>query len=160
MTRDFFPLAKGAIREYSMENAMGTGSHKIEILEVSTQNGVTTAKCRRTIEWPGKPPKADVYLVVKDTQGIRVDDTPEFQNPIKVGTEWIRSPRRYWIEALDASAETPAGKFSGCMRVAYLIAEGDGGSGERLYAPGVGLVMISENDESDPFTYRLVRKIG
>ena len=39
-----------------------------------------------------------------------------------------------------AAAETPAGHFTGCLRVGYLIAAGDGGSGERLYAPGVGLV--------------------
>lgn len=157
---DYFPLVKGALREYSMETAEGTGNYKIEVLEVSTQNGTTTAKCRRTIAWQGKPPKADEFLVVKDAHGVRTGETPEFKNPIKVGTEWILSPRRYWIEALDGTLETPAGKFAGCLRVAYLIAEGDGGSGERHYAPGVGLVKIVEHDEADPYTYQLVRKLG
>ena len=106
------------------------------------------------------PQVAEEFLVVKDTHGVRAGGTPEFKNPIKVGTEWILPPRRYWIEALDSAVETPAGKFSGCLRVAYLIAEGDGGSGERHYAPGVGLVKIVENDEGEPFTYQLVRKLG
>ena len=42
------------------------------------------------------------------------------------------------------------------MRVAYLIAEGDGGSGERWYAPGVGLVKVVENDEAEPFAQELI----
>lgn len=157
---DFFPLAKGAMREYSMETAEGTGSYKIEVLEVSTQNGTTTAKCRRTIVWQDKPPQADEFLVVKDAHGVRTGETPEFKNPVKVGTEWILPPRRYWIEALDAAVETRAGKFKDCMRVAYLIAEGDGGSGERHYAPGIGLVKIVESDEADPFTHELIAHSG
>ena len=56
--------------------------------------------------------------------------------------------------------ETPAGKFTGCLRVAYLIAEGDGGSGERHYAPGVGLVKVVENDEAEPFTHELIARSG
>jgi len=56
--------------------------------------------------------------------------------------------------------ETPAGKFTGCLRVAYLIAEGDGGSGERFYAPGVGLVKAVDNDEGEPLSLQLVRKQG
>jgi len=42
------------------------------------------------------------------------------------------------------------------MHVDYLIAEGDGGSGERHYAPGVGLVKIVDNDEADPFKHELI----
>jgi hypothetical protein len=35
--------------------------------------------------------------------------------------------------------------------VSYLIAAGDGGCGERLYAPGVGLARELCGDEADPF---------
>lgn len=157
---DYFPLVKGALREYAVENSSGAGSEKIEVLEVSSQGAATTAKCRRTVTRPGKPAEAAEFTVTKDDRGVREGENVEFSNPVAVGTEWIRAPRRFWIEALDAEVETPAGRFQDCLRVAYLIAEGDGGSGERHYAPGVGLVKIVENDEAEPFTCRLVKRVG
>lgn len=160
MSADYFPLIKGAMREYATENASGRGTFKIEVLSVAQNNGTTTAMCRRTLNWNGEPPKVSEFEVVSDGKEVRSDTGTEFKHPVKVGTEWIRSPRRYWIEALDAEVETPAGKFKNCMRVAYLIAEGDGGSGERHYAPGVGLVKVVEHDEADPYSHELVRKLG
>jgi hypothetical protein len=157
---DFFPLATGAMREYVVVNASGTGSYKVEVLEVSTKGTTTTANCRRTVKRAGEPAKVSAFTITKDAHGVHAGHDFEFKYPVKIGTEWIRAPRRFWIEALDATVETPAGKFKDCLRVAYLIAEGDGGSGERLYAPGVGLVKIVENDEAEPFTRQLVKKSG
>lgn len=153
---DFFPLAKSAMREYSSENAQGKGTFKIEVLSVTTAGAVTTAKCRRTIYWNGEPPKVVEFTAVKDGKEVRSGAGTEFKLPVKAGTEWIVSPRRYWTPALDAEISTRAGTFKNCMRVAYLIAEGDGGSGERYYAPGVGLVKVVENDEAEPFTHELI----
>lgn len=157
---DFFPLAKGAAREFSIKNASGTGSYKIEVLSVSTKGDTTTAKCRRTTRWMNEDARVNVFTITKDAKGVRVGEDIEFNYPVKVGTEWISSPRRFWIEALDAWVKTPAGRFEDCMRVAYLIAEGDGGSGERHYAPGVGLVKVVENDEANPFTHELIAHSG
>ncbi len=157
---DYFPLRKGSVREYAAESAEGNGTIKIEVLSVAQNNGATTAKCRRTVNWNGGPPKVSEFEVVNDGKEVRADAGTEFRLPAKKGTEWIRSPRRYWIEALDAEVETRAGKFDDCMRVAYLIAEGDGGSGERHYAPGVGLVKVVENDEADPFSHELISHSG
>jgi len=157
---DFFPLTKGAVREYATENAQGKGAFKIEILSVATAGGRTVAKCRRTTTFNGKTPLVAEFEAVKDAKEVRSDAGIEFKLPLKNGVEWIISPRRFWIEALDASVTVPAGKFSGCLRVAYLIAEGDGGSGERHYAPGVGLVKVVENDEADPFTHELIAYSG
>jgi hypothetical protein len=157
---DFFPLAKGAVREYAAAKASGTGTYRIEVLEVSTKGETTTAKCRRTVNWMEEPAKVSELTIRKDAHGVHAGRDFEFKYPVKVGTEWIRAPRRFWIEALDAKVETPAGKFKDCLRVAYLIAEGDGGSGERLYAPGVDLVKFIENDEAEPFTHQLVKKSG
>jgi hypothetical protein len=154
---DYFPLVKGAVREYATENSKGAGTYKVEVLEVSTKGPATTAKCRRTLSLPGEPETVTEFTVTKDASGVHEGTDVEFNNPIKVGTEWVSSPRRNWIEALDAAVETPAGKFKDCLKVAYLIAEGDGGSGERHYAPGVGLVKVVENDEGEPFTYQLIK---
>lgn len=157
---DFFPLVKGAMREYSNKNSSGSGSYKIEVLGISTRGDSTVAKCRRTVRWMNEQPTVHLFTIIKDAKGVRVGEDIEFNYPVKVGTEWIISPRRFWIEALDAWVKTPAGRFEDCMRVAYLIAEGDGGSGERHYAPGIGLVKIVENDEAHPFTHELIAHSG
>ncbi len=157
---DFFPLVKGAVREYATENSRGAGTYKVEVLDVSTKDDATTAECRRTLNLPGAPEAVSEFTVTKDAVGVHVGEDFEFKNPVKAGTECASSPRRTYIETLDAAVETPGGKFKGCMRVAYLIAEGDGGSGERFYAPGVGLVKVVENDEGEPFTYQLVKRVG
>ncbi len=154
---DYFPLVKGAVRGYVIDGAR-PGSFTIEILDVAIAGERTTAKCRRTIKRPGEPSRLDEFVVTKDVSGVRSGSDVEFDFPAAVGTVWISPPRRFWIEALDAAVETPAGKFTDCLKVAYLIAEGDGGSGERYYAPGVGLVKVVENDEAEPFTWSLLKK--
>lgn len=154
---DYFPLVKGVVRDYETESSEGEGTFTIEILEVTSKGGVKTAKCRRTMRPPKGPQTVTEYEVTSDDAGVRAGDAVEFKTPIKVGTEWISSPRRYWIESLETEVENPAGKFTGCMRVAYLIAEGDGGSGERVYAPGVGLVKAIDSDEAEPSRLELVK---
>jgi hypothetical protein len=154
---DYFPLVKGAVRGYVIDGAR-PGSFTIEIIDVVLAGEVMTAKCRRTLKRPGEPSRIDEFIVTKNAEGVRSGPDVEFNFPAAVGTEWISPPRRFWIEALDAAVETPAGRFTGCLRVAYLIAEGDGGSGERCYAPGVGLVKVVENDEAEPFTWSLLKK--
>ncbi len=91
---DYFPLVKGAVREYSYENSRGTGAFTVEILEVSTQGATTTAKCRRTLNLPGKPEKTVEFTVTKDPSGVHEGDAFEFKNPLAAGTEWISPPRR------------------------------------------------------------------
>lgn len=157
---DFFPLVKGAVREYSSGTALGKGAFKIEILSVATSGAKTIAKCRRTVRGNGEPPAVAEFEAIKDAAEVRSGSATEFKLPVRKGVEWIVSPRRYWIEALDASIKTPAGSFTNCLRVAYLIAEGDGSSGERYYAPGVGLVKVVENDEGEPFTHELIAHSG
>ncbi len=153
---DYFPLAKNSVRQYAVEKAQGKGLVSIEVSSVASAGGETVAQCTRTTLWNEELPKLEEFEVVKNATEVRCDGATEFKFPLQKGTEWIISPRRYTIEALDAEVTTLAGHFTGCLRVAYLIAEGDGGSGERWYAPGVGLVKIVENDEGDPFTYELL----
>ena len=156
---DYFPLVKGSRREYAMRSAEGSGHYTLEIVEVRKNGAVITAKCRHTLNWNGEPETVTEYDIVNDGKEIRRGQDTELQLPAKVGSEWTRPPRRYFIEVLDASMQTPAGKFENCLRVAYQIAEGDGGSGERYYAPGVGLVKVIDKNESNPFTHELVSVI-
>lgn len=108
-TLDFFPLKKGAMREYATESAAGPGRFKIEVLDVSIAGETTTARCRRTVKQQNESEQVGEFTVVKDAEGVRSGEGVEYKHPVKVGTEWISAPRRYWIEALDTAIETPAG---------------------------------------------------
>ena len=76
---DFFPLSKGAMREYASSNAQGSGTFKIEVLSVSRAGGKTTAKCRRTTRWNGGPAKVAEFEGVKDSKEVRSDAGTEFK---------------------------------------------------------------------------------
>lgn len=153
---DFFPLKKGSVRVYAMSSAEGSGVLTIEVLSVSKRGPVTVARCRRTSQWTGKPAKSGTFTVTKDSKGVRSGREVEYAAPVKVGTKWAAAQYEYRIESLSASTRTRAGSFRGCLRVAYLIAGGDSGSGERFYAPGVGLVKAGDSDESDPWELELI----
>jgi len=160
VSADYFPLVKGSVREYAAEDASGSGTFTVEVLEVSTGGGKTKAKCRRTVRWNGESEKTEDFEVVRDAKAVRSDTGVEFKLPAAVGTKWIESPNEYSIDSLDAAIETPAGRFANCLRVAYLIAGGDGGNGERHYAPGVGLVKVVHQDEGEPFKHELIAYSG
>lgn len=160
MSADYFPLVEGSVREYKAEDASGSGTFKVEVLDVQAKDGKTRARCRRTIRWNGGPEKTEDFEVVRDAKSVRSDTGVEFKLPVAVGVKWTESPNEYRIDALDAEVDTPAGKFKNCLRVTYLIAGGDGGSGERDYAPGVGLVKVVDQDEGEPFRHELTAYAG
>lgn len=156
MSADYFPLRAGAVWEYATEDANGRGSLTIEVLTVEASAGRVAARCRRTVAVSGRPPSTTEFDAVVDRDGARGERGVEFPLPAAVGAEWSAGSKRFRVEALDASVETKAGRFDGCLLVSWLIAEGDGGSGERHYAPGVGLVREVEHDEADPWSRELV----
>lgn len=156
MAKDYFPLKKGAVRVFAMSNAEGSGTLTIEVLSVAKRGPVTKAKCRRTSQWAGKPAKTGTYTVTKDARGVISGKEVEYAAPVKVGTKWAAAQYEFWIESLASATRTRTGTFKDCLRVAYLIAGGDSGSGERFYAPGVGLVKVVESEETDPFELELI----
>lgn len=160
MPPDYFPLNKGSLRVFAVSDASRSGTMRVDVLSVARKGGVVTAKCRRTVSWRGGETKKSLFMVTRDAKGVRSGREVEFASPVKVGTRWASAQYEYWIESLDAAVRTPAGSFKDCLRVAYLIAGGDSGSGERFYAPGVGLVKVVESDESDPFEHELISHAG
>lgn len=148
----FFPLRAGARWEYAVEDSEGRSDLVVEVLSVETRGPAVVARVRRT----SRGGTAD-YEARVDPREVRGDGRLEFPVPPTVGAEWSSGSRSFRVESLHAAVETPAGRFSGCLRVSWLIAGGDGGSGERFYAPGVGLVCEVERDEAEPWS-RLLRR--
>lgn len=144
---DFLPLEPGLRLEYALSRAQGR-----ETLVVEHSSGPDGGVCvRRTWRASDGKKETETSRAERREGGVYFDGELVLPLPVRVGAAWARPPREYRVEDLDASAETPAGRFAGCLRVGYLIAAGDGGSGERFYAPGLGLVRETCADESDPF---------
>jgi hypothetical protein len=155
--KDYFPLKKGLVLEYSSNSPEAASTFKDEIIAVVTKDGKTTATVRKTIEAPGKPPEVKEHKVIRDAKGIYEYGEKQLPLPINLDKTWVISPREYKITSLTETVTVPAGTFKDCLRVSYLIAGGDGGSGEIDYAAGVGNIRHRCDDEGEPFEYVLAR---
>ncbi|HXT00196.1 MAG TPA: hypothetical protein VN915_05945 [Elusimicrobiota bacterium] len=148
---DFLPLRPGLRLEYEVRRA---GEVRRLVVEHLADSGGAVL-VRRAWTSAGGDVETDASRGESRADGVYLDGERVLPRPARPGAEWSRPPRSYKIDSLDGAAQTPAGTFAGCLRVRYLIAAGDGGAGERFYAPGVGLVREVCGDEADPFEVRL-----
>lgn len=144
---DFLPLRRGLRLIYEVDRAQEVRTLTVEHLPAAGAAVVV----RRTWTDARGAAETEDSRAERRADGVYFDGLLALPLPAVPGARWAAPPREYRVEALDARALTPAGEFEGCLRVGYLIAGGDGGSGERLYAPGVGLVRETCRDEADPF---------
>lgn len=145
---DYFPLAAGLFWVYRTESPRGRRTVREEIVSAVQEGPALRARGRCVVA--GRAEGRE-FSVVKDASGVRVDAVLELPEPPALGASWEAAGDSCRIAALDGVVEAPGGRFTACLRVAYLIAGGDAGSGERFYAPGVGLVREVRGDEADPF---------
>jgi hypothetical protein len=148
---DYLPLEPGLRLEYAVSRAEETRALVVEHLS-APGGGVLL---RRTWTASDGSTETETSRAERRADGVYVDGALVLPEPPRPGAEWSQPPRAYRVESLGAPARTPAGAFPDCLRVGYLIAAGDGGAGERLYAPGVGLVRERCADEADPFEVAL-----
>lgn len=153
---DYFPLESGTRLEYESKTPSSMGILTIEVLFVTKAPGLIEAECRRTVLRDGKTAVSD-FKIQKNETGVFSGAVREFPLPAKPGQTWQAYPRSYEIAADDATVTVPAGVFKNCLKVSYLIAEGDGGEGERFYAPGVGFIYENCGDVGHPFKISLTR---
>lgn len=156
---DYFPLRRGLVWEYRRSGADPAGHETFRVLSVTEEGGRRTARCRRTVVENGRSRDFEV-LVTADPGGVYSDGVKEFPLPPEVGARWRAEDVEFEIETLEASVEVPLGRFQDCLKVVYRIAGGDGGSGWRLFAPGVGLVREERSSETDPVELSLLRFDG
>jgi hypothetical protein len=144
---DFLPLKPGMRLDYAVRRAGETRTLVVEH-SAGERGGV---RVRRTWTSEDGSVETDASRGERRADGVYVDGELALPLPVRPGAAWSLPPRSFRAADLDAAAETPAGRFSGCLRVDYMIGGGDGGCGERWYAPGVGLVREVCGDEADPF---------
>lgn len=150
MTPDYCPLTPGLRLEYAVRRAQETRTLVVEHL--AAEGGVSL---RRT--WTGADGRAQTRTTRAERRadGVYEDGEKVLPLPPAVGAAWDSPPNRLEIAALGEDVTTPAGRLRGCLRVDYLIAAGDAGSGRRWYAPGLGLAREECADEADPFDVTL-----
>lgn len=149
---DYYPLIAGLFLEYKTS----AGTLKMEVLGVSQAGGAMEARCRQTTDDHGNAEETEL-IIKKESSGVYANGVKELPLPPILGSRWIVAPNDYEISALDAEVTVGAGAFKNCLKVSYRIGAGDGGGGEKFYAPGVGLVFENCRDESSPFEMSLTR---
>ncbi len=153
---DYHPVEAGLRLEYQLRRAGGETTLSLEYSDVRREGERVIARLKRTWRGP-EGEESSVETVEKRPDGTYHAGRLVLPHPPVRGKSWDHPPRQYRLEGLDCKAEVPAGKYAGCARVSYLIAGGDAGSGERFYAPGVGLVYEACREEADPYETRLLR---
>ncbi|MBI5241105.1 MAG: hypothetical protein HY926_11580 [Elusimicrobia bacterium] len=145
--KDYFPLVEGLRLEYRTRTAGGGGGYRFEVVSAAEEGGAVRAHCRRTPLAGGAP--AD-FTLVKDGRGVSLGRELLLPLPLEKGRRWESGGESCRVDSLEAVKTVPAGTFRGCLRVVYPIAGGDGGGGEKVYAPGVGLVsdLCAAEDET------------
>lgn len=157
-TVDYFPLIPGLVLEYQgIAPAEPPSTSRFEILSV-TQKGPTlrtVAKCRTTWTSGSDSESRDFEIVkgrMRGRDGIFDERELVLPLPLAIGDSWSEGNLKCTVASFDATTRVPAGEFKNCLRIAYLIAAGDAGSGERFYAPGIGLVREDHRDEASPWS--------
>ncbi|MDX6770988.1 MAG: hypothetical protein SF051_15755 [Elusimicrobiota bacterium] len=153
---DYHPIEAGRRLEYELRRAGGVWTLVVDCLEATRQGDRVAGKLRRTWRGPDGE-QTSTETVERRPDGVYHAGRLVLPHPPVRGRSWDHPPRQYRLEGLDGAVEVPAGAYKGCARVSYLIAGGDAGSGERLYAPGVGLVHEACREEADPYETRLLR---
>jgi hypothetical protein len=144
---DFLPLLPGLRLEYALKRAGETSRLTVEHL--AGEGGAVSV--RRTWTAADGSSETQTTRAERRADGVYDAGTKILPLPPRAGASWAIPPYEFRVEGPAGEVAVPAGRFSAGLRVSYLIAGGDGGSGERFYAPGVGLVRELCADEADPF---------
>ena len=149
---DYFPVAAGMFWTYEADSSRGRRTVRVEVVSAEESGGVTRAAGRSRVgtgSWLE-------FSVVVGPDAVRVEGVVEFPLPPVVGASWAAGGDLLRIASDRAVVSTPAGRFTGCLKVEVLLAGGDAGSAERFYAPGLGLVRESISEEGEPSDKRLL----
>lgn len=159
LPKDYFPLTVGSYWEYEGSgNEYATFTRKVlyskdNLAQTTEDNGGTVAT--RIIETTDTMVKV-IYMAGEDYQPKNLLETNFTRNtndiilqaPLKVGTAWAGNNTNKQIIAVDATVETPAGKFENCIKVKY---PGQTDTLYQYFKKGVGMVkqeFITTNNET------------
>lgn len=129
---NLYPLAEGNVWSYNVDT--GTGENTLAITRV-----ISRVEDRVEVTSGGDP----VVYQIRDEGIFRPgSDTWLLKAPVREGAEWPSSQgMTARVTSTQATVETPAGSFEGCVRV-----EEAGGDAERfvqtVYCPGIGPVFL------------------
>lgn len=159
---DYFPLKSGLRYTYNFTSSDFEGTAKIfiDITESSKKEDKIIAKAKMTFAL--RDTHTTDFEIINDgqwvyaTNGIVTGGRKEFPIPPEAGKKWIDAPDCCRIQSLKEKKDVPAGKFENCMKIVTLIADGDGGTACRWYAPNIGLIAEDYHAEDKQCELSLV----
>lgn len=159
---DYFPFKENRRYTYNFKSSEfnGTATVHIDILNSEKKDERICANALMTFVL--RDAVSTRFEIINDgewiysTNGIVTGGRKELPVHPEKTSEWTEAPDSCRIQSLDEECETPAGKFASCMKINVLISDGAGGSSERWYAPGTGLVKEIYNAEDKQCELELV----
>ena len=162
---EFFPLTPGLRWAYEHRSSEFEGVEIVELaLEALPGTPPGSAARATLLRHPPEAPSREYSYDIRATGtevfsegGILGLTRREFPLPPKVGQRWVEPPDINEIVSDRETVNTPAGEFSGCLKVNTYLAAGDSGCAVRYYAPGVGYVFEEYSSETWGAQVKLIR---
>lgn len=162
---DYFPLKKGWTLYYSQASTEFEGKAEIRICVESVKKRgrgkVGELRMSTTLNGHTVNVVFEVTATSKEvvaSNGIAFGGRTEFKLPAKVGLKWDEEPDTHQITSTTEKVKVPAGSYAKCLKVETEIGGGDSGKGQRVYAPGVGLVYEKYDAEDLGTTVKLIKQ--
>lgn len=142
---DYAPFHRGGVYDYEYTSSGFNGSRTLRLEYGAFSAGDSSVLVTRTV-FSGNIPQATAFRVYLTQSGIQAGGSPlagprlEMPSRLALNQAWDEGQDRSRVAAVNTSIKTAAGNYTGCVRIITRLAGGQGGTINRYYAPGVGLV--------------------
>lgn len=150
---DLWPCVKGVGLEYALtRDGRRLGTTVADVALGPRPGGLCALE--RTTRAKGRPARTETLMVERlkdrllwagEAGQLTAFRPPLVKGPLRVGTKWSFAGVRYRITAVDAVVESPAGRFTGGVRVEGRSLEAGAHHEVTVYVPGVGPVLRETN---------------
>ena len=139
----YAPFHRDGIYNYEYTSTEFTGTRTLR-LEFGTYSAKDASVTVRKTVFNANTPQVTAFKVYFTRRGIEADGSPlagprlEMPSPLTYNQTWDEGQDRNRVAAVNTEIRTASGIHKGCVRIITRLA--GGGTMNRYYAPGVGLV--------------------
>ena len=140
----YAPLQRGAIYDYEYTSSEFAGV-KILRLEFDAFSAKDSSVTVTKSVFSSNTRQTATFSIYLTNNGIQADGSPlagprlEMPSQVRYNQTWSEGQNQSRVAAVNTQIKTSAGDYTGCVRIITRIG-GNGGTINRYYAPGVGLV--------------------
>ena len=141
----YAPFHRGGVYNYEYTSSGFAGSRTLRLEYGAFSASDSSVMVTRTV-FNNNGPQVTVFRVYLTRSGLQAGGSPlagprlEMPSQPALNQAWDEGQDRSRVAAVNTTIKTAAGNYTGCVRIITRLAGGQGGTTNRYYAPGVGLV--------------------